>query len=138
MSLRNLIPPLASRRPAAGICPAAGCFGPRNALVSAEAALLSLINDARSQAGVGALQLNDAMRNAAISRTGHGCHQHAQPCGQRRQTIFNRLSDAGYAGSPLHAEWPDRSRHGSSPDALFGLWMADHRLRRHPDLGLGH
>lgn len=95
-------------------------------LVSAEAALLSLINDARSQAGVGALQLNDAMRNAALAAAQDmAATSTLSHVGSDGKTIFNRLSDAGYTGSPFMPSGLIGQGIGSSPDALFGLWMAD-------------
>ena len=45
--------------------------------------------------------------------------------GSDGKTIFNRLSDAGYAGSPFMPSGLIGQGIGSSPDALFGLWMAD-------------
>ncbi len=95
-------------------------------LVSAEAALLTLINDARSLSGLTELQLNDAMRTAALAQaqdmTSTGTLSHV---GSDGKTLFDRLNDAGYAASPLLPSGLIGSSPGTSPDALFGLWMAD-------------
>lgn len=95
-------------------------------LISDEAALLTLINNARIGAGVEALQLNDAMRTAALAAAqdmaATGTLSHV---GSDGKTIFNRLNDAGYTGSPFMPSGLIGQGIGSSPDALFGLWMAD-------------
>lgn len=95
-------------------------------LVSAEAALLTLINDARSLSGLTELQLNDAMRTAALAAAqdmaSTGALSHV---GSDGKTIFDRLNDAGYAASPFMPSGLIGSSPGTSPDALFGLWMTD-------------
>jgi uncharacterized protein YkwD len=95
-------------------------------LVSAEAALLTLINDARSLSGLTELQLNDAMRTAALAAAqdmaSTGTLSHV---GSDGKSIFDRLNDAGYAASPLLPSGLIGSSPGTSPNALFGLWMAD-------------
>ena len=95
-------------------------------LVSAEAALLALINDARSLSGLTELQLNDAMRTAALAAAQDmAATDTLSHVGSDGKTIFDRLNDAGYAASPFLPSGLIGSSAGTSPDALFGLWMAD-------------
>jgi uncharacterized protein YkwD len=96
-------------------------------LVSAEAALLALINDARSDLGSNALRLNERMRDAALAASQDmATHGTLSTVGSDGKTLFDRLDDAGYSAAPFQ---PGGVVGGGTASAsaltMVELWLAD-------------
>ncbi len=105
------------------LCVSAGAMP----LVSAEAALLALINDARGQLGASALTLNDRMRDAALAAAQDmATHAITGPLGSDGRTVLDRLGDAGYTATTFQPAGLAGvgGADGSAP-VLMDLWLAD-------------
>jgi uncharacterized protein YkwD len=105
------------------LCVSAGAMP----LVSAEAALLALINDARGQLGASALTLNDRMRDAALAAAQDmAAHAITGPVGSDGRTVLDRLGDAGYTAATFQPVGlvGVGGADGSAP-VLLDLWLAD-------------